>query len=199
MRGQKCSLLQRRRVDSGWNLLLDATSCFLSPVSCGFLAPNEAKMLAKKNNPYVLLFFFFMMTCPNFISTVLLERKWLMKKIQGTVYMSRSSFGSFSACVAATQLTPDCSSALGWYVPSVCLFFFTTQKSHARTAKAITRTTRITVGTTMATMLGPCKWEKYKVLIHVVTLDAFEYDLLATVEVCHSRCRHWTGWNLYQL
>lgn len=155
MRGQKCSLLQRCRVDSSWNLLLHVTSCFLSPVSCSFLAPNEAKMLAKKIIHTYFFFFFFMMTCPNFISTVLLKRKWLMKKIQGTVYISRSSFGSFSACVAATQLTPDCSSALGRYVPSVCLFFFTTQKSHARTAEAITRTTRITVGTTMATMLGP--------------------------------------------
>lgn len=138
------------------------------------------------------------MTCPNFISTVPLERKRLTKKIQGTVYISRSSFGNFSACGAVTQLTPDCSSALGRYVPSVCLFFFTTQKSHTRTAEAIARTTRMTVGTTMATMLGPCKWEKYKVLTHLVTLDAFEYDLLVTVKVCHSRCHHWAGWNLLQ-
>lgn len=73
--------------------------------------------------------------------------------------ISLSSFGNFSASGAATQLTPDCSSALGLYVPSVCLFFFTTQKSQARTAKTMARTPRMTVGATIAAMSGPCKWK----------------------------------------
>ncbi|KAG7243459.1 hypothetical protein INR49_011015 [Caranx melampygus] len=61
-----------------------------------------------------------------------------------------------SASGAATLLAPDCSSALGLYVPSVCLFFFTTQKSQPRTASTMASTPRVTVGATMAAMLGPC-------------------------------------------
>lgn len=69
--------------------------------------------------------------------------------------MSLSSFGNLSASGVTTLLAPDCSSALGLYVPSVCLFFFTTQRSQARTARTMTRTPRMTVGATIAAMLGP--------------------------------------------
>lgn len=69
--------------------------------------------------------------------------------------MSLSSLGSFSASSAATLRAPDCSSALGMYVPSVCLFFLTTQKSQPRTARIMTKTPTVTVGATMAAMLGP--------------------------------------------
>lgn len=79
--------------------------------------------------------------------------------------MSLSSFGSFSASGAATLRTPDCSSALGLYVPSVCLFFFTTQNSQARTAKTMARTPKVTVGATIAAMFGPTV-----VLLECVTL-----------------------------
>lgn len=79
--------------------------------------------------------------------------------------MSLSSFGSFSASGATTLLAPDCSSALGLYVPSVCLFFFTTQKSQARTAATMIRTPKMTVGATIAAMLTPCKWEKYRTMM----------------------------------
>lgn len=71
--------------------------------------------------------------------------------------MSLSSFGNFSMSGAATLRVPDCSSALGLYVPSVCLFFFTTQKSQPRTAKTMARTPRVTVGATIAAMFGPCR------------------------------------------
>lgn len=71
--------------------------------------------------------------------------------------MSLSSFGNFSASGAVTLRAPDCSSALGLYVPSVCLFFFTTQNSQTRKAETKTSTPRVTVGATMAAMLGPCK------------------------------------------
>lgn len=79
--------------------------------------------------------------------------------------MSLSSFGSFSASGATTLLAPDCSSALGLYVPSVCLFFFTTQKSQARTAATMIRTPKMTVGATIAAMLTPCKWKKYRTMM----------------------------------
>lgn len=71
--------------------------------------------------------------------------------------MSLSSFGNFRASGAAVQLVPDCSSALGLYVPSVCLFFLTTKKSQARTARAMTTTATVTVGATIAAMLIPWK------------------------------------------
>ncbi len=73
--------------------------------------------------------------------------------------MSLSSFGNFRASGGTTLLTPDCSSALGLYVPSVCLFFFTTQRSQARTARTMTRTPRMTVGATIAATFGPYKWK----------------------------------------
>ena len=76
-----------------------------------------------------------------------------------TSQMSLSSFGNFSASGAATLRTPDCSSALGLYVPSVCLFFFTTQNSQHRTAKTMTKTPKMTVGATIAAMLVACKWK----------------------------------------
>lgn len=69
--------------------------------------------------------------------------------------MSLSSFGNFRTSGAATPRAPDCSSALGLYVPSVCLLFFTTQKSQPSTANTMARTPSVTVGATMAAMLGP--------------------------------------------
>lgn len=81
--------------------------------------------------------------------------RFLQKHQAPKSQMSLSSFGNFSASGAATLRTPDCSSALGLYVPSVCLFFFTTQNSQARTAKTMARTPRVTVGATIAAMLGP--------------------------------------------
>lgn len=84
--------------------------------------------------------------------------------------MSLSSFGSFSASGAATLRTPDCSSALGLYVPSVCLFFFTTQNSQARTAKTMARTPKVTVGATIAAMFGPPV-----VLLERVSLGTVEF------------------------
>lgn len=69
--------------------------------------------------------------------------------------MSLSSLGSLSASGVSTLLAPVCSSALGWYVPSVCLFFLTTQKSHTSTADAMASSPSITVGATIAAMLGP--------------------------------------------
>lgn len=78
-----------------------------------------------------------------------------------TYQMSLSSFGSFSASGAATPRAPDCSSELGRYVPSVCLFFLTTQKSQQPTAaRTMARTPRMTVGATIAAMLVPCKWRQ---------------------------------------
>lgn len=71
--------------------------------------------------------------------------------------MSLSSFGNFSASGAAMLRAPDCSSALGLYVPSVCLFFLTTQNNQTRKAETIASTPKVTVGATMAAMLGPCK------------------------------------------
>lgn len=100
--------------------------------------------------------------------------------------MSLSSFGNFSASGAATLRVPDCSSALGLYVPSVCLFFFTTQKSQPRTAKTMTRTPRVTVGATIAAMLGPCKQRKTRQL----PLRWQWSYLLDTRKVLHSQ----TGW-----
>lgn len=85
--------------------------------------------------------------------------------------MSLSSFGNFSASGAATLLAPDCSSALGLYVPSVCLFFFTTQKSQARTASTMATTPRVTMGATIAAMLGPCKQKDTGQLVNLVKLD----------------------------
>lgn len=69
--------------------------------------------------------------------------------------MSLSSFGNFSASGAAMLHAPDCSSALGLYVPSVCLFFLTTQNNQTRKAETIASTPKVTVGATMAAMLGP--------------------------------------------
>lgn len=100
--------------------------------------------------------------------------------------MSLSSFGNFSASGAAMQLAPDCSSALGLYVPSVCLFFFTTQRSQARTADAMATTPRTTVGATIAAMLSPCTWKNHETVINLETLDAFRSDLRAMIKVCHS-------------
>lgn len=79
--------------------------------------------------------------------------------------MSLSSFGNLSASGATTLLAPDCSSALGLYVPSVCLFFFTTQRSQATTARTMARTPRMTVGTTIATILVGCKWTNWNWII----------------------------------
>ena len=70
--------------------------------------------------------------------------------------MSLSSFSSFSTSGATMLLASDCSSALGLYVPSVCLFFFT------RTAATTATTPKMTVGATIAAMLTPCKWTKKK-------------------------------------
>jgi len=73
--------------------------------------------------------------------------------------MSLSSFGNFRASGAAMPHAPDCSSALGLYVPSVCLLFFTTQRSQPSTANTMARTPSVTVGATIAAMLGACKWK----------------------------------------
>lgn len=91
--------------------------------------------------------------------TTLLPLADLLKGIcsNDDIYMSLSSFGNFRASGAAVQLVPDCSSALGLYVPSVCLFFFTTKNSQARTARTMARTPRVTVGATIAAMLVPWK------------------------------------------
>lgn len=72
--------------------------------------------------------------------------------------ISLSSLGSLRASGVSTLRVPVCSSALGRYVPSVCLFFFTTQNTYSRIAVKIANTPRSTVGTTMATILGP--WTK---------------------------------------
>lgn len=106
--------------------------------------------------------------------------------------MSRSSFGNFRASGTAVQPVPDCSSALGLYVPSVCLFFFTTKKSHARTAKTMARTPRVTVGATIAAMLTPWKWpikEKKEIIFQYGDNKWFQiwftgYDLGFSTHIC---------------
>lgn len=72
--------------------------------------------------------------------------------------ISLSSLGSLRASGVSTPRVPVCSSELGRYVPSVCLFFFTTQNRNTRIAVKIVNAPRTTVGTTMATILGP--WTK---------------------------------------
>lgn len=91
-----------------------------------------------------------------------------------TSQMSLSSFGSFSASGVVTLRAPDCSSALGLYVPSVCLFFFTTQKSHKKTPTAIATTTTETIGATIAAMLTSfCRWKNIGLLTLLMTTDGF--------------------------
>lgn len=68
--------------------------------------------------------------------------------------MRRSSLGSLRASGAWTLRAPDCSSLLGRYVPSVCLLFFTRSTTATATPASSSRP-RITVGATMAGMLGP--------------------------------------------
>lgn len=85
--------------------------------------------------------------------------------------ISLSSLGSLRASGASTLLAPVCSSALGRYVPSVCLFFFTTQKRNTRTAVKIANNPSTTVGTTMATILGPVLSGE-----DVVKLDIVEFS-----------------------
>lgn len=80
---------------------------------------------------------------------------WVLTGCSAKPQMSLSSFGNFSASGAATLRAPDCSSALGLYVPSVCLFFLTTQNNQTRKAETIASTPKVTVGATMAAMLGP--------------------------------------------
>ncbi len=74
--------------------------------------------------------------------------------------ISLSSLGNFRASGVSTLRVPDCSSELGRYVPSVCLFFFTTQSRNTRTAVKIASSPKTTVGTTIATILGPWFWTK---------------------------------------
>lgn len=98
--------------------------------------------------------------------------------------MSLSSLGNFSASGAATLQAPDCSSALGLYVPSVCLFFFTTQNSQARTAKTMARTPRMTVGATIAAMLGPYKCKQNQIVANLIILFTLWWYLLQ----CFTHC-----------
>lgn len=134
-----CGLLERGSVPSSF---FQVVKLALFSQSCAF-----------RNGPQLMFIRLTVLELSHYYHVLLVSHKPVCQ-------ISLSSLGNFRASGVSTLRVPDCSSALGRYVPSVCLFFFTTQNRYTRTAVKIASSPTTTDGTTMATILGPWSWTK---------------------------------------
>lgn len=138
-----CGLLERGSVPSS----------FFQVVRLALFSQNIVVPWAFRNGPQLMFICLTVLELSHYYHVLLVSHKPVCQ-------ISLSSLGNFRASGVSTLRVPDCSSALGRYVPSVCLFFFTTQNRYTRTAVKIASSPTTTDGTTMATILGPLSWTK---------------------------------------